>query len=65
MFSAKFPRVVEMAAIEKGKQVMITRGADAGKKAEVVEIIDRNTLKIKVGDKERKINLRHVEPLKS
>ena len=57
-----------MPAIEKGKKVIITRGSDAGKEAEVVDIVKEKgkgtMLKIKLGKKERMINIRHVEPVK-
>jgi ribosomal protein L14E/L6E/L27E len=53
-----------MAAIEKGRNVLITRGADAGKKAVVEEMVNVFTIRIKVENgKSRNINIRHVEPL--
>ncbi len=53
-----------MALIKKGSTVLIVKGADAGKKAEVLNI-EGTMLKIKVENgKERKISFRHVEPLK-
>jgi ribosomal protein L14E/L6E/L27E len=52
-----------MAAIEPGKKVLITRGSDAGKIAEIVKVLDRIYIQIKLpSGKERKINIRHVEP---
>ncbi|RME79320.1 MAG: 50S ribosomal protein L14e [Methanobacteriota archaeon] len=51
-----------MAAIEKGRVVIITRGSEAGKEAEVVDVVDRNMLLVKVGNKERKVSIKHVEP---
>ena len=53
-----------MAAIEKGRQVLITRGADAGKKASVEDVVNSFTVKIKLETgKSRNINIRHIEPL--
>jgi len=53
-----------MAAIEKGRQILITRGADAGKKASVEDIVNSFTVKIKLETgKARNINIRHIEPL--
>ncbi len=56
-----------MALVEKGKKVVIVRGADSGKEAEVVEVKKEKgkgvMLKVKIGNKERFINMRHVEPL--
>jgi ribosomal protein L14E/L6E/L27E len=54
-----------MAAIEKGKNVLITRGADSGKKAVIEDIVNVFTIKIKVENgKSRNINIRHIEPMK-
>ncbi len=47
--------------LDKGRVVIITRGADAGKKGVVIGI-DGNFVMVKVGNKERKISIRHVEP---
>jgi ribosomal protein L14E/L6E/L27E len=53
-----------MAAIEKGRNVLVTRGADAGKKALVEEILNSFTARIKLETgKSRNINIKHVEPL--
>jgi ribosomal protein L14E/L6E/L27E len=53
-----------MAAIEKGRNVLITRGADAGKKAVVEEMVNVFTVRIKLDSgKARNINIRHVEPI--
>ncbi len=52
-----------MGAIEKGKEVVITRGSNAGKKAEVIEIVDKTKIKIRLETgKEMLISPRHVEP---
>jgi ribosomal protein L14E/L6E/L27E len=54
-----------MAAIEKGNSVLITRGADAGKKAVIEDIVNVFTVKIKLENgKSRNINIRHIEPMK-
>jgi ribosomal protein L14E/L6E/L27E len=53
-----------MAAIEKGRNVIITRGADAGKKAIVEEMVNVFTIRVKLENgKSRNINIRHVEPI--
>ncbi len=57
-----------MAIIKEGSKVLIIRGADAGKKGEVIEVKKEKgkgvMLKIKLENgKERRINLLHVEPL--
>ena len=56
-----------MAAVEKGKEVVIVRGSDAGKKGVVLDVESKKGkgtyVKIKIGNKERLINIRHVEPL--
>lgn len=52
-----------MGAIEKGKNVIITKGSNAGKKASVVEIIDKTRIKIRLETgKEVLISPKHVEP---
>ena len=51
-----------MTLIEKGRVVIITKGADTGKEAVIKEPIDDNFVKI-VGEKvkERRINIKHFE----
>ena len=54
-----------MTAIEKGKTVLITRGADSGKTATIEDIVNVFTVRIKVDKgKSRNINIRHIEPMK-
>ena len=57
-----------MALVEKGKKVVIVRGSDAGKEAEVLDIKEEKgkgtLLTVKIGKKERKVNIRHVEVVK-
>ncbi len=52
--------------LEKGRECVIVKGSDAGKKAVIVDVIDENFVKI-VGEKvkERRINIKHIELLSS
>ena len=52
-----------MTLIEPGRICVIIRGADAGKKVIIQEILDNTFVKI-VGEKvkERRINIKHLEP---
>ena len=53
-----------MALIETGRTCVIVKGADAGKTAVIKSITDKNFVII-TGEhvKERKINVKHIEPL--
>ena len=53
-----------MALMDKGRVCVITKGADAGKHAVVKEVIDKNFVII-TGEKlkERKSNIKHLEPI--
>jgi len=53
-----------MALIKEGSVVLITKGADAGKKAEVVAVEGSMLTIVMENGKRRKISFRHVEPLK-
>ncbi len=54
-----------MTAIEKGKECVVTMGADAGKKCKIKKVLDENFVMIEVegAKKERKSAIRHLEPL--
>ncbi len=54
-----------MALLKEGTVVVITKGADAGKKAEIIGL-DGKMLRIRMeSGKERNISFRHVEPVKA
>lgn len=53
-----------MALIETGRTCVIIKGADAGKTAVIKSVVDKNFVII-TGEhlKERKTNVKHIEPL--
>ena len=53
-----------MAAIEVGRQCIKIAGREAGKKCEIVAIIDENFVEIDGEEvKNRRCNINHLEPI--
>ncbi|MEM2963575.1 MAG: hypothetical protein QXW70_03140 [Candidatus Anstonellales archaeon] len=54
-----------MPAIEVGRECIITRGRESGKRCKIIKLLNQNFVQIHVegSKKERRISIRHLEPL--
>ncbi len=54
-----------MAAIQVGRECIITMGREAGQKCKITKLLDENFVQVMPdgAKKERKVSIRHLEPL--